>query len=529
MKQRTILAVVISIIILVLFQRIEHQKRSRYIAEKAITSVVDKKETQESDFEKELTEQKITYAEHSTATITNGDIKVSISSIGAGINALMIKDKNGSIIDLVRDKKPPFALELKFTGKKIWNLIKKDEDELLATTDVNGIKINRKFRLKDKNTIEVVNIIKNNTNKPVSIDINQGWYNGLGTTEDLKKENFVDNRPFAKIEERTITNIKKGNFSGKISWAGIVNRYFLAVFIDVNDIFKNLEVIREKKSAKGCAPDSGAGKKFPAVILKGKIDLSIGESFKFNQKIYCGLKEYSKLKIVSKDLDKILNLGIFSFLSRIFLNILVWLNSFIGNYGVAIILLTVMLQIFIFPLTVKSYKSMQAMKEIQPKITKLRTKYKDDPQRMNQEMLLLYKRHKVNPFSGCLPLLFQMPIFISLFTMLRGATELRYAQFLWINDLSKADILFSIMPGIRNIPMIGNAGPLPFLMGAAMFLQQKFTGGGGMEGPQKSLMYMMPIMFTFMFMKFPSGLVLYWLSNSILTFIVQLVISKKKT
>ncbi|MFC2062062.1 membrane protein insertase YidC, partial [Elusimicrobiota bacterium] len=171
------------------------------------------------------------------------------------------------------------------------------------------------------------------------------------------------------------------------------------------------------------------------------------------------------------------------------------------------------------------FKSMNAMKELQPKINTIRSKFKDDAQRMNQEIMHMYKKHHVNPVGGCLPLLLQMPIFISLFTMLRAATELRFASFLWINDLSKADVLFSTIPVIKNIPVLGTGGPLPILMGGAMFLQQKITGSS--EGPQKNLTYIMPIVFTFLFMKFPSGLVLYWLSNSILTFAVQYSIGKK--
>lgn len=531
MQQRLLIAVVLSVLILVIFQKIGHKEREPYLVRQKAEDSVDKMETQETSFKKEIKESKdmyAIYAEISTATITNGKIEISICSIGSGINALKIKDEKKGLVNLVREKKPPFALGLKFTGEKEWSLVKKTGNELSATISINGIKIERKFKISQRNIIEITNIFKNNTNRSVSLNIEQGWYNGLGTTSDLQKENFMDTRPFAKIEGSVRNNMKNGIFSGKVDWAGVVNRYFLTVFLDIDDIFKDIEIIRDKKGIRGCAAGMGSNKdkKFPTLILKGKVDLSVGENFKFTQKIYGGLKEYTKLKNLDKDLDKILSFGIFSFLSRLFLNVLIWFNSFTKNYGIAIILLTVVLQIFIFPLTVKSYKSMQAMKELQPKMTNIRTKYKDDPQRMNQEMLVLYKKHKVNPFSGCLPLLCQMPIFISLFTMLRGATELRYAPFLWINDLSKADILFSTIPAIKNIPIIGGGGPLPFLMGAAMFLQQKFTGGT--EGPQKNLTYIMPIMFTFLFMKFPSGLVLYWLSNSILTFIIQYTISKKR-
>ncbi len=534
MQKRTLLAVVISVVILLIFQNFNSKKvipnnNNDVLSVNGKEHAVDNKETEGLEsidlakkLEKDVTKNR---EQEEKKSITNGSITIEVSSLQAGISSMKIKDKKEGQVELVRKNEMPYSLGMEVTGRKKWHLIKNGENNLVAKINYKGINIERKYNISDENIVLIENKIKNTRKEKMEIEVKQSWFNGLGTTKDIEKENYIDNRPVAKINGRPRSKLENGDFSGQIEWAGIVNRYFLAVFIEIDEIFNELKIDGGKRGGRGCA--AGTGGKFPEIVLKGKLSLASEETIRFNQKLYGGLKEYSKIKKIGKNLDKILSFGIFGFLSRIFLNILIWFKSFTGNYGIAIILLTMVLQVFIFPLTVKSFKSMKAMKEIQPKMTDLKGKYKDDPQRMNQEMLALYKRHKVNPFSGCLPLIMQMPIFISLFTMLRGATELRYAGFLWIHDLSKADILFSSIPLVKNIPVIGSGGPLPFLMGGAMFLQQKFTGGG-MEGPQKSLTYMMPIMFTFLFMKFPSGLVLYWLSNSILTFIIQYNINKIK-
>ncbi|MFH1416365.1 MAG: membrane protein insertase YidC [Elusimicrobiota bacterium] len=528
MNNRVILAVAISVMILIIFQKMEQKNNPQPVHNIEENKNVDKKETPAAWTEDETKKEEIqnyAYIKRSTETITNGNLDIAINSIGSGISSIKVKDKKEGTVELIRKNTNQITLLSEITGKEEWELKKISENELISKIAQNGLEIERRFKLGPENILEVENRITNKSPEHREIKIKQEWYEGLGTTEDINKENYIDNRSFAKIDGKVRSRIGKGKYEGEIEWAGVVNRYFIVILSNKENNFTELYIEGAKKKSRGCAAAGGEGDKYPALIMESNVGIGTEEEYQFSQKIYMGLKEYAKLKNMGAGYEKILSFGIFSYLSRIFLNILILFKSFTGNYGISIILLTMVLQVFIFPLTAKSYKSMNAMKEIQPKITNIRTKYKEDPQRMNQEMMALYKRNKVNPFSGCLPLLLQMPIFISLFTMLRGATELRYAHFLWINDLSKADILFSTIPALKSIPVIGGGGPLPFLMGGAMFLQQKFTGGT--DGPQKSLVYMMPIMFTFMFMKFPSGLVLYWLSNSILTFFVQYAISKK--
>ena len=184
-----------------------------------------------------------------------------------------------------------------------------------------------------------------------------------------------------------------------------------------------------------------------------------------------------------------------------------------GNYGLAIILLTIGLQVLMFPLTIKSFKATLAMKKLQPKIAELQARFKGDPKRLNIEMMNLYKSSGTNPFGGCLPMLLQLPIFWALFTTLRNAYELRGAPFVgWIHDLSTPDVLLHV----AGFPLHA----LPLVMGGAMFLQQRMSGASS-DPTQKQMMTMMPIMFTFMFYGFPAGLVLYWLTNNLMTMTIQ--------
>ncbi len=206
------------------------------------------------------------------------------------------------------------------------------------------------------------------------------------------------------------------------------------------------------------------------------------------------------------------------------------LNAVFHNYGVAIILLTVFVKVLMMPLTAKSAKNMEKMKELQPEIAKLKEKFKSDPQKQQQATMSLYRQHGYNPLGGCLPMVVQMPIFIALFTVLRSAVELRLAPFIpfWISDLSAPEGLFSNV--ISQIPMIGSfigeLNILPLLMTGCTLLQQKMQPTST-DPQQKQMMYLMPVMMLFFFYRMPSGLVLYWTVSQVLT-IVQLQVQTRK-
>jgi YidC/Oxa1 family membrane protein insertase len=217
-------------------------------------------------------------------------------------------------------------------------------------------------------------------------------------------------------------------------------------------------------------------------------------------------------------LRKALDLGMFTFVALPLLHFLRFLYDYIGNYGVCIIILTVLIKVLFFPLTKKSFESMKAMQKLQPEMQKLRERLQDKPEEMNREIMELYRRHKVNPLGGCLPMLLQLPVFIGLYSALQNAIELRHAPFVgWITDLSAPDRL-----GTLHLPFVEHPGVpvLTLVMGATMFIQQWMTPSAG-DPAQQRMMMVMPLIFTFMFINFPAGLTLYWLVNNILTIAQQ--------
>jgi YidC/Oxa1 family membrane protein insertase len=260
------------------------------------------------------------------------------------------------------------------------------------------------------------------------------------------------------------------------------------------------------------------------VYLTEPFQIQSGQQKSFKLRLYLGPKELSQLNAAGYDLARAADYGWFDFLARPLLYVLKWFYKYTLNYGVAIILLTVVIKILFWPLTHKSYKSMQAMKKLQPKMAKLREKHKDNREKLNEEMMALYRAHKVNPLGGCLPMVLQIPVFFALYRMLYSSVDLLHQPFaLWINDLTAPDRLDI---GFQ-LPYLGAGLPvLTLLMGASMFIQQKMTPTTG-DPRQEKMMLMMPVVFTVFFINFPSGLVLYWLVNNVLSIVQQYLINRQ--
>lgn len=229
--------------------------------------------------------------------------------------------------------------------------------------------------------------------------------------------------------------------------------------------------------------------------------------------IYAGPKEYERLKELGVGLEHVIDFGFFSILARPIFWALKFLYKYIGNYGLAIILITIITRVPFVPIITRGQKSMKKMQELQPKMNELREKYKKDPQRLQKEMMEMYKKYKVNPMGGCLPMLLQIPVFFALYKVLMIAIELRGAPFmLWITDLSAKDPYYIF----------------PIVMGATMVIQQRMTPTS-LDPKQNKIMMLMPVIFTFMFLNFASGLVLYWLVNNLLSIAQQIYINKKSS
>jgi len=232
--------------------------------------------------------------------------------------------------------------------------------------------------------------------------------------------------------------------------------------------------------------------------------------------IYVGPKESERLARLNAKLEQALDYGYFTFIAKPLMTVLRISNSALGNWGLAIILLTVLIKLVFYPLTQMGMRNMRKMQKLQPKMTQLKEIYKDDKNRMNQEVMALYKEHKVNPMMGCLPMVVQIPVFFGLYNSLLVSIELRHAPFFWISDLSAREPQF--------FPI------LTLLMGASMFIQQKMTPSTA-DPAQAKMMMFMPVMFTGMFLYWPVpvGLVIYWLMNNILSVIQQYFVNRSVT
>ncbi len=260
-----------------------------------------------------------------------------------------------------------------------------------------------------------------------------------------------------------------------------------------------------------------------SVVSEGVVSLAPEATATYGYKMYFGPKKLTILSTVNYDLGKAINFGWFDVLAKPMLWLLNFFNAYVHNYGIAIILVTILIKLAFWPITQKGMKSMKNMQKLQPKVAKLKEKFKDDPTKMNQEMMAMYKTYKVNPIGGCLPMFIQIPFFFALYKVLMSAIELRHAPFmLWINDLSAPDRL---MIGF-DIPYIHGIPVLTLLMGASMYLQQKMTPTTA-DPTQAKIMQFLPIIFTFMFINFASGLVLYWFVNNLLSILQQQLINRQ--
>ena len=251
--------------------------------------------------------------------------------------------------------------------------------------------------------------------------------------------------------------------------------------------------------------------------------LTLPSNLPFYASLFLGPLEYDRIVSVGKNLDEVMNFGWFFIrpISKGVLWLLKNIHIYIPNYGVVLIIFSILVKVAVYPLTKKSYQSTQAMQALQPEISSMREKYKNNPQKLNQATMKLYKKRGVNPLGGCLPMLLQMPLLFALFTVFRSTIELRGEPFIfWISDLSSPDIIFNLP---FNIPIYGNyVCALPMLMAGSMFIQQKMMSGGAVQQQQQKLMqYFMMVFFFLIFNSFPSGLNLYYTLFNVLSILQQ--------
>ncbi len=318
-----------------------------------------------------------------------------------------------------------------------------------------------------------------------------------------------------KLEQVKVKKIDETNeFNGKLRWIATERLYFI-------------NSLMSKEPVDGRMLLSKNDKVYENQLIIADHTFGPGERYTWHLSLFMGPKSLALLKSVGNDLDRAINFGWVDIIAKPCLWFMNFIHKFIPNYGIAIIILTIVTRMAFWPLANKSYKSMNDMRKLQPLMQELREKYKGDKARLNQETMALYKTYKINPMGGCLPMVIQLPVFFALYRMLYQAIELRHAPFFgWINDLSAPDRLFEFGFKIPFMEAPYGVPVLTLIMGATMLLQQKMSPAPG-DPTQAKMMMLMPIVFTFIFINFPSGLVLYWLVSNLVSIGQQYYTLKK--
>ena len=416
-----------------------------------------------------------------------------------------------------------------------------DNADLVAGGSVNlywispeKVKFNVSISLDENYLFSIKQSVENHSAKPISIQ----FYGLINKTHENKPDNMVNilhqgmiGAIKGELQEYTYDKIKdekKQAFNGEVNWLGITDKYWLAAFVP--------DKAEQYIANYNFAIKQGKDKYQSDFITNEKL-IEAGGSFELTHRLFAGPKKVDLLDKYEKQyniklFDRAIDFGWFYILTKPIFNAMNYFYSYVGNFGISIMIVTILIKLAMFTLANKSYRSMKKMKKLQPEMERLKELYADDKARLNQEVMSLYKREKVNPVTGCLPLLVQIPVFFSIYKVLYVTIEMRHAPFFgWIKDLSAPDPttifnLFGLLP--FTPPSFLMLGVWPLFMAMTMFLQQKMSPQPT-DLVQAQVMKFMPLMFLFMFSGFPAGLLIYWSWNNILSIVQQFYINKLDT
>jgi len=448
-------------------------------------------------------EKRVSAMDRVTAKVETSNATIEFDALGR-ISQVYLKDrqyrnKEGGELKLFNHPKIPKPLEIRFDDPKlnaqafatpyhvsVDHLTVADKPRTLTFTQRLGeVTVEKKVTVYPDHHYDV----------SVKVSGNHPWFISPGYRPDIRIDNYTVHGAMIEEADGTLTFIQDGDAKGteafrKARIAVAFDRYYATAFYDFD---KGMDVVVDKDADEN-----------PILFVKGE-----GNARTFHG--YIGPKEYKILQAIHPELVKIIEFGWFTFIAAPMFKVLLWLHNFIPNWGWAIVALTILIRLILYPLTYKGMVSMHKLKQLQPKIKEIQAKYKGDPQKMNMHMMELYKKHKANPLGGCLPMLLQIPVFFAIYRVLLNAIELKGAPWiLWIHDLSVMDPYYV----------------LPLLMGASMWLQQRVTPSNFTDPMQEKIFKWLPVIFTFFFVTFPAGLVLYWLTNNIFSIAQQLMINR---
>jgi YidC/Oxa1 family membrane protein insertase len=447
------------------------------------------------------------------------------------------KPKRPEPLDLVNtreEKDLPLGLSLNGSNLPLDENWQVDKDQLrllgnnengqitFSTSMDDGLKVLKRFKFSsDRYTLDLEVEVQNNSSKEITKQLGLEWNGEIELAKLAKEENkdfglkysFLRNQKVEKKEfggagrsgcvpscgtRKTTIEPFETKEKGNIKWFAFGGEYFAAVLIPPPSKEISLSIKGSEKEL------------VKADIMIPSISIPPQERVNVEYQIYLGPKDEGRLKELGVGAEKLVDFGFFTVVAKPLLWFIRLTHIVTGNYGIDIIIISILIKIIFLPLTQISMKSMKEMQKVQPEMNRLKEQYKNDKAKLQQETMLLYKRRKINPMSGCLPMLIQIPVFIALYNALQYSIDMRHAPFFfWIQDLAAKDPIYIT----------------PLIMGATMFIQQKMTPTAG-DPAQAKMFLLMPVMFTFFFLNFPSGLVLYWLVNNLLSIAHQYYMNK---
>ena len=488
----------------------------------------------------------------STVTLYNDNIEAVFTTRGGAIQTVsFLQTKSGERDDYVFNKGgllPALSLSLNSGDGEIrefdldYRIEQQSSDSVTFVLESSeGLSIRREYRIASTGsedepyTIEHSTVFKNKSTSSMAL---ASIYFNLGTarpiTEEMIGVNFL-NVGYFDGEDAEFIPIKKltggKGFLGigasdpkdviaeaaRIEWSSVKNQFFASV-LSSNTIARDLFVYPVDAPSDVYNQPGRLG-------ISGSVGyeigtLAAGESESLDFQYFVGPKEFKRLQAIGNEQDLVMQFGFLGFFSKLLLAFMYLIHSVVPSWGWSIVIMTICIKLLFWPLTAKASRSQKRMASIQGPMAELKEKHKDNPQKMQQETLKLFKEHQVNPVAGCLPMLIQMPIFLGLFYMLRTASELRFESFLWVSDLSLPDTQFVVGGFPINI--------LPMIMGVTMFLQMSMMPVSPTADPmQQKIFKFLPFIFLIFLYNFSSGLVLYWTVQNILTIIQQKIINSR--
>lgn len=435
-------------------------------------------------------------------TITNKEYILKMDTLGRISSMELLQDK-------YNDADANHAQLVSKTGTKplfirfLDNDLNKEATQVPYTASVSNIKLTsepQKVILTQK--LSNITVIKEITFYPdghydidVKLSEDKRYFIYLGQRPEVVEQMMTVSGAMVYTDDGIVTIIEDGDAEGRKVFSGVelisaFDQYAATIMFGFS---KDTNIIVERDREDN-----------PVIYFEALQNMS------FNG--YIGQKDYKVLESIDPVLTNAIEYGWFTFASKPLFALLSWLNDIFGNWGWSIVALTILIRIVLYPLTYKGMVSMAKLKEISPKVKEVQAKYKGDPQRMNAAVMDLYKKHGANPLGGCLPMLLQIPVFFAIYRVLLNAVELQGAEWaLWIDDLSRMDPTYI----------------LPILMGVSMYFQQKLTPTTFTDPMQEKIMKFLPIIFTFFFLTFPSGLVLYWFVNNLFSIAQQFIVNQQ--